>query len=219
MKSSTADLSRENLHQVLLPRVGQLRRYVHRQIPSRLRAMVSADDILQEVWIGAYRTVPSFTPDVPDAVERWLATIAKSKVVDAIRTARRLKRGGDRRQIRNIAQRLTSFTELFARIRSPQKTPSSEYSAIEIEHAVSISLNRLREDRRRAVHMRYIEERSHKEIAEEMGKTEAAVNSLLYNGLRDMRSFLGDANKYFSDGGSSEAGELGAPAGFGAVKE
>jgi len=214
MKEGNLVLGRRNLHLVLLPRVGQLRRYVQRQIPNRLRALLSADDILQEVWIAAYRTVESFTPDGPDALDRWLTTIAKSKVVDAIRAARRRKRGGDRRQIRNVARRLTSFTELFARIRSPQKTPSSEYSTIEIEHAVSISLNRLREDRRRAVHMRYIEERSHKEIAAEMGKSEAAVNSLLYNGLREMRSFLGDADKYFSDGGSSEIGTLAGAGAF-----
>jgi RNA polymerase sigma-70 factor (ECF subfamily) len=208
MNACTSKLSRETLHEELLPRVAWLRRYVHAKIPTRLSATVSADDILQEVWMAAYRTVSTFTPDGPNAVERWLVTIAKSKVVDAIRTARQLKRGGDRRQLRNAQRRLTSFSELFARIQSPQKTPSGEFGAIEVGHAVSIALNLLGEDRRQAIQLHYIEGLSHKEIAGEMGKTEAAVNSLVYNGLRELRSLLGDAAKYFSDIYSSDVDEL-----------
>ena len=208
MSSETVVLTRETLHQELMLRVGQLRRYVDRGIPSRLRAVVSADDILQEVWVAAYRTVSAFTPDDADAVERWLVTIAKSKVVDAVRSARRLKRGGDRRHLREAQQSFTSCTDLFARIQSPQKTPSGEFATSEIGHLVAISLNRLGAHHRRAIQMRYIEQRSHREIARAMGKTEAAVNSLLYNGLRELRSLLGDAAKYFSDVRSVEQGEL-----------
>jgi len=213
MDTYASNLSRETLHHELLPRVAQLRRYVDRKIPGRLSATVSADDILQEVWMAAYRTASTFRPDGPNAIERWLTTIAKSKLVDAIRNARRLKRGGDRRCLRDARERLASFTELFARIQSPQKTPSGEFGAIEAGHAISIALNLLSEERRRAVYMHHIEGHSQKEIAREMGKTEAAVNSLLYNGLRELRSLLGEAAKYFSDVRSSATSGLAESAG------
>lgn len=213
MSGDASYLSRGTLHRELLPRISQLRGYVHRKIPRRLQATVSADDVLQEVWVAAYRTVSTFTPDGPNAIERWLTTIANSKVADAVRTARRLKRGGDRRHIGDGQQRVSSFTDLFARVQSPQKTPSSELGATERAHAVSIALNCLRGDRRRVIYMRYIEGRSHEEIGREMGKTKAAVNSLLYNGLLELRSLLGDAAKYFSDVRSSDAAGLGGPAG------
>ena len=140
MKVEVLNLRRETLHKELLPRVPRLRRYVQRKIPSRLRATVSADDILQETWVAAYRTVSTFTPVGPNAIERWLTTIANSKLVDAIRCAQRLKREGKRRHVHDTQQRLSSFTGLFARIQAPQKTPSSEYRAIERAHAVSIAL-------------------------------------------------------------------------------
>ena len=192
-------LDRESLHRDLLPRVFGLRRYVHRQVPARLRTMISADDVLQEVWLSAYRTVSSFRPDGPGAVDRWLETIANSKLVDAIRWARRQKRGGDRLHIRDVQRRVSSLSNLFTRIKSPQKTPSSAFTTIENAHAISIALSCLREDRRRAVYLKHIEGRSHKEIASDMEKTEAAVNSLVYHGLRELRLILGDAAKYFSD--------------------
>jgi RNA polymerase sigma factor (sigma-70 family) len=188
--------------------VSRLRRYVQRKVPSRLSSTISADDILQELWIAAYRTVSAFTPVGPNAIDRWLTTIANSKIVDAVRTARRLKRGGDRRCMHTAQQRVSSFTDLFARIQSPQKTPSSEFGAAESVHAVSIALNCLREDRRRAVQMHYIQGHSLKQIARAMDKSEPAVNSLLYNGLLELRLFLGDAAKYFSDGYSPDPGQV-----------
>lgn len=203
MATCTQMLDRESLHRELIPRVARLRRYVHRQVPARLRTVISADDVLQEVWLAAYRTVSSFSPDGPAAVERWLETIANSKLVDSIRWARRQKRGGDRRHIRDIERRVSSLSNLFTRIQSPQKTPSSAFTTIENAHAISIALSCLREDRRRAVYLRHIEGRSQKEIASDMEKTEAAVNSLVYHGLRELRVILGDAAKYFSDAQSA----------------
>lgn len=206
-------LNRRTLHTALLPRVADLRRYVDRRIPRRFSAAVSADDILQEVWIAAYRTVSTFVPQGPGAIDRWLVTIAKSKTVDAIRAARRLKRGGDRRHVRDARKQHSSLTGLFARLQSPQKTPSADFGAAETAHAISIALNSLRADRRRAICLHYIEGRSHRDIACELDKTEAAVNSLLYNGLRELRSLLGEAARYFSDVQQSQAGEPAGPIG------
>jgi RNA polymerase sigma factor (sigma-70 family) len=199
MNTCPQTLDRETLHRDLLPRVAGLRRYVHRKVPPRLRTMISADDVLQEVWLSAYRTVSSFRPDGPGAIDRWLERIANSELVDAIRWARCQKRGGDRGHVRDVQRRITSLSNLLACVRSPQKTPSSAFSTIENAHAISIALSRLREDRRRAVYLRHIEGRTHKEIASDMAKTEAAVNSLVYQGLRELRVILGDATKYFSD--------------------
>jgi RNA polymerase sigma factor (sigma-70 family) len=207
--TSVPGLDRESLHRELLPRVAALRRYVHGRIPLRLRATISADDVLQDVWLSAYRTVSTFTPDGPDAVERWLMTIANSKLIDAIRWARREKRGGDREHIRDVQRRVSSLSNLFSRVRSPQRTPSSAFSTIENAHAISIALNHLSRDHRRAVYLRHIEGRSRKQIASDMETTEATVNSLLYHGLRELRLLLGDAAKYFSDARSSQGGTLG----------
>ena len=209
MDVSTPELDRATLHRELVPHVVRLRQYVQRQVPARLRSTISADDVLQEVWLAAYRTVSTFSPDGPGSVERWLRTIANSKLVDAIRWARRKKRGGDRRNIRDMQRRVSSLSNLFTLVQAPQKTPSSAFSTIENAHAISIALGYLPEDRRRAIYLRHIEGRSHKEIASDMERTEAAVNSLLHNGLRELRVLLGDAAKYFSDARSSQGGALG----------
>jgi RNA polymerase sigma-70 factor (ECF subfamily) len=199
-----SDISTGPLHVALLGRVSPLRQYIAGKIPLRLRPIFSPDDILHEVWIAAYRTFPRRELDGPDALDRWLRTVVNRKLIDAIRTARRLKRGGDRKLVRDAGVSLTSFSGLFGRLQSPDQTPSTELHAIETGHAVLISLNGLNDARRQAIRMRFIEGLSRKEIAHRMGRSEAAVSSLQFHGLRQLRRMLGDAAKYFSDARSSD---------------
>ena len=199
-----SDIREGTLHAALLGRVSPLRRYIAGKIPLRLRPIFSPDDILHEVWIAAYRTFPRRELDGPDALDRWLRTVVNRKLIDAIRTARRLKRGGDRELVRDVGVYLTSFSGLFERLQSPDQTPSTELHAIETGHAVLISLNGLNAARRQAIRMRFIEGLSRREIAHRMGRSEAAVSSLQFHGLRQLRQMLGDAAKYFSDVRSSD---------------
>lgn len=198
--SRSSLLRATGISSVLLSRAEALRRFVERKIPGRFRGVLCAEDVLQEVWIAAFQTAPAEIRDV----DRWLTTLTHSKLVDALRTVRALKRGGNQRPVVNAAQRQSSFEDLFSRLGARQKTPSREVSAQEARHAVQVALSRLPDDRRRAVHLRHIEGHSRKEIAGIMHTTEAAVNSLLYRGLIELRGHVGEAAKFLSDARSTE---------------
>ncbi len=114
MSAVTANLSRDTLHRELLVRLAGVREYVEGKIPSRLHTLISADDILQEVWVAAYGGLSTFVPQGPNAMEWWLKTIAKSRIANAIEAARRVKRGGRLRQVNNANRPFTSFVNLFA---------------------------------------------------------------------------------------------------------
>jgi RNA polymerase sigma-70 factor (ECF subfamily) len=183
----------------LMRRADSLYRYVHSKIPTKFRAAIAVEDVLQEVWIAAHRRFSGFNPARPDALDRWLMGITHHKLIDALKTAGRLKRGGGARIVRAAHDRRTSLCDLFARVASPGRTPSRDAAASEAAHAVQIALSRLPEDRRRAIRMRYIEGRSRPEIARQMRKSEAAVNGLIFRGLQDLRAHLGNATRFFSD--------------------
>jgi RNA polymerase sigma-70 factor (ECF subfamily) len=192
-------LNQENLHEVLIPRIGALRAYVDRQLPAGVRPMLAVDDILQDVWIAAYRTAPGFQQLGPDAIDRWLLTIARSKLVDAVRYARRVKRGGDHRYVREMWSRRTSFTRLFTRLASPVRTPSNDAHLVETGHVLLMALSRLGARQREAVELQFIRGLSRREIAARLGTTEKAVKELVHRGLRLIREMLGPATKYFTD--------------------
>lgn len=205
MEMERDGLNQKNLHGALIPRIRLLRDYLDQHTPASLRQRLAADDILQEVWVAAYRTVPTFEPTGPDAVERWLISITHAKLVDAVRYARRAKRGGDRRYTREAQSPVTSFSSLFARLRSPDRTPSRDTHLIETAHAMLMALNQLPARQRRAVELQFLHGRSRQEIAVELETSEKAVKELVHRGLQVLREVLGPAAKYFTDASSADA--------------
>jgi len=209
MGSAEQPITRANLHEALTPRVAWLRRWVGRHLPVRLRPTISVDDILQEVWIAAYRAVDRFRADGPDGFERWLTRIAENKLTSAVRTARRLKRGGNARFVRDTCARHASLTSLFSRLQSPDKTPSRDARGREATHLLLIAMASLSNARRIVVELHYLQGFTYQEVAAHIGRSEAAVNNLLYAARADLRGILGSASRYFSDVRSSDAERAG----------
>ena len=81
---------------------------------------------------------------------------------------------------------------------------------VETGHLVSMVLNLLTEDRRRAIRLRYFDGLSLEEVSRAMEKSPQAINSLLFHGLRQLRELLGSAASYFSDARSSDQSALSA---------
>ncbi len=198
-------ITEDQLLQILLARAPRLRRYLAMKTPSELQHVVSAEDVLQEVWIAAFRGLPGFRPQGKDSVDRWLTCIAQRTMINAVKAAGRVKRGGRHRQVHRDPDRASSLVDLFARVASPGRTPSSEAAVTEAVDAVQVALASLPPARREAVWMRYIEGASREEIAEAMNKTPGAVNGLLFHGLRQLHERLGNAGKFLTDAPSSAA--------------
>ncbi len=173
--------------------------------PIELQHVISAEDVLQEVWIAAFRGLPGFRPQGEDAVDRWLTRIAQRAMINAVKAWGRVKRGGRRRQVHRDPDRASSLADLFARVASPGRTPSSEAAVTEAVDAVQVALASLPPARREAIWMRYIEGQLPEAIAKTMNKTPGAVNGLLFHGLRQLQERLGDAGKFLSDAPSSAA--------------
>lgn len=191
----------------LMTRAERLHRYVRGKIPAKMRAVVTPEDVLQEVWIAAHSGYANYVCNRPDGFDRWLIGIANHKLIDSLKTAGRLKRGGNVRVHHAGSKRGESLTDLFGRVAGDGKTPSRVVASREAAHAVQIALSRLPDDWRKAIQLRYLEGLSLGEIARAMEKTDAAVHSILYRGLRELRTRLGDLAKFFSDAGSQSATE------------
>ncbi len=186
----------------LMARAEGLRRYVQAKIPAKYHSTIAAEDVLQEVWIAAHRSFSRYVSNRPDGFDRWLWGIADHKLIDALKTAGRLKRGGHVHVEHAGFGRRQSLTDLFGRVAGSGRTPSREVAAREVAHAVQIALGRLPEDWRTAIRLRYLEGKSLAEIAHAMQKTEAAVNGILFRALRELRTRLGDLAKFLSGAGS-----------------
>lgn len=200
----TTGIDQESLEQKLKASAPRLRALIKSRLRSRARSQVTVEDVLQDVWIRAHRDRLSFRSDRPDALDRWLTSLTQHSLLDAIKSDMRLKRGGAA-QFANSPECGLSFADFFGKVLFPGRTPSGEAAIVEASGAVRAGLEKLPEARRSVLTMRYIEGRTCDEIAELTDRTPAAVNALLYHGLRQLQGVLGPADRFLSDSPSADA--------------
>lgn len=188
----------------LLPHVHHIREHLTRKTPRWLAAIVSLDDLLQDVWIRALRGLRTVNAESSEGVAAWLRTIANHTMLDAMKRVQRTKRGGGVviRNAGSYEHSLSSCEALFARIAADRQTPSKDAASNEAQNAMWLALASLPIDQRNAIRMRYLEGRTPAEIAVLMHKTAFAVNGLLFRALRHLRAYMGEANRFFSSIGS-----------------
>lgn len=184
------------LHRLLLTRSRQLQHYVAGKIPRDVADSFSAEDVLQEVWISAFRRHRATPLTKGDEAFRWLLLIANHVLVDFIRRVRAVRRGGRMSRV-PLGSMEGPWTpgDPFA----PAPTPSRAAAEHESKDAISEALNLLPESRRRVLEMYYFEGRSLREIAECTDRSAAAVGSLMYQARLHLRRLMGAAGRYFTD--------------------
>lgn len=130
----------------------------------------TAEDVAQEVFLVLWRRPESFDPD-RGSMRTWLFTVARRRAIDAVRVeeaARRRNNQDSRRHIEHVPDVGDSF--------------EASQSAVSLWAAVA----RLDENRRRAIMLAYLEGRSYRQVAADLGVAEGTVKSRIRAGLREL---------------------------------
>lgn len=143
-------------------------------IVSRVRDRAIAEDLTSEVFHKALAKLPAYEwRGTPFAA--WLYRIASNAIVDHHKRSNREQQADDQ-----------TFDPP-----APANTSSKEMDFVE-RHAFFFRLvEKLPEIQRRVISERFIEERSIKEIAQRLSKTEGAVKQLQFRALQTLREQVG----------------------------
>jgi RNA polymerase sigma-70 factor, ECF subfamily len=137
----------------------------------RVRDRSAAQDVTSEVFHQALANVKKFEwRGVPFAA--WLYRIAANAVADHFARAERETSGGEREAVSDMTER--------------------EIENVERRASLFRSVDRLPADQRRVLVMRFGEERSIREIASALGRSEGAVKQLQWRGLQTLRANMGE---------------------------
>jgi RNA polymerase sigma factor (sigma-70 family) len=210
MKRVSATSNAEDLQHLLLERARNLRHAIAQKIPARFKSSITVEDVLQEVWISAFRTFPDYRPGEPGEFDAWLRVIVNRRLADMMRSAGALKRRATGNGSPGGSGPPVSFSGIFAQLFANEKTPSGEISEQEAADAVRVAMGALPEPCRQVVYMRLIEGRSREEVAQAIQRSSVTVNRLIHSGLCILRRHLRHANRFFSDSKSSADHALGA---------
>jgi RNA polymerase sigma-70 factor, ECF subfamily len=143
-------------------------------IVSRVHDRATAEDLTSEVFHKALANLPTYewrgTP-----FSAWLFRIASNAIADQYKRANREQPAGD--------------------LQDPPASSDIASSELELveQHAFFLRLvEKLPDIQRRVVYERFVEDRSIKEIARRLSKTEGAIKQLQFRALQTLREQVGE---------------------------
>lgn len=176
------------LHRLLRSRAALLQNHIESRIPASLQSRISSEDILQEVWMAAFKAVHAVIDLPDDELNRWLYRVADRRLVSTVRFHTNQKRGAGREA--TARDLTTSLVQIYERLGSPQRTPSSLAAQNELAAEVKLAIDQLPEDSRRVICMQYIEGLNPLEISQRLNKSTGAIRGLSYRGMLQLSRII-----------------------------
>ena len=185
------------IQQLLMTHMAAISRFAAHRLPASARDVVDPEDIVQQTFTEAFRSVSRFRPQEDASFLSWLIAIAEHKVMDTVKGLQRQKRGGTRQRIRQAAATDThSVADLVNLLSGGGHTPSHSVAGHEAIQAVQHAIGELPQEYQQAVQLRLLEGKSLDETAELMNRGPRAVQGLIDRAKKKMRAALGRLSMY-----------------------
>lgn len=184
-----ADGDADALQQLIVHYHGPLCAAVARNLDPSLHRHVDPEDVLQQAYVTAFKSIGACSFDCSAAFYRWLEAVALRRLQNIERDLHRDKRD-IARNLSAAPPARTGYHAFIDQLSAQLTSPSMKLAKREAAAAVISSLARLTDEQRSVVTMRFLEGRSPADIAEALGKTEDAVYAMCHRGLTALREIL-----------------------------
>jgi RNA polymerase sigma-70 factor (ECF subfamily) len=148
----------------------------------QLGPRLDVEDVLQGIFLRAFRAIDHFEWQDDDAFFRWLCGIAKRALADEARAS-----------WRETLKKAEAIPDGFP-VSGP--TPSRILRREERLHRLERALQKLNPDYRQALLLSRIEGLTMKEIGERLGRSTDSVKHLIARGLRELKKQFGDTESF-----------------------
>ena len=163
--------------------------YVRRRLQRDLQPFVAVDDVLQELYLAAFKSIGRFTGRRSGELRAWLIGIAENKLREARKAHRAKKRGGGQHH-RVEADRTTMYGKLVERVAHPGPTPSRIVAGKESRQHLGLALASLRPRDREAIELRFFRQLPLDAVAEHLAISPDAAKKRCHRALQRLRDFI-----------------------------
>lgn len=163
-----------------------LKLHLRRTLSIHLLQRYPVEDLVQDTYVRAIQKLDTLQHTNRAAVTTWLQRIAHRLVIDKVREKQSQQVHG--------AEASAIYSTLTA---SAQLTPSTECSAIEGIRRVEVALADVNPEYRTVLKLRYCDQLTFVQIAEQLGRSSSSVWGLHRNALRSLRCRMGRSSLFF----------------------
>jgi RNA polymerase sigma-70 factor (ECF subfamily) len=168
---------------------GRLGMWIELRMGPLLRSRLTVEDVLQETFLQAHRSLDGFRAQGEGSFRRWIFSVAENRLRDLHKYHAAEKRHPRREA---IDPRDSSF-HLWQSVSSGDPSPSSGAGRAELSERVVAAIGRLPERLREVLVLRTVEQRSTREVAERLGWPIGTVKGTYARAMRKLRDELRSA--------------------------
>ncbi len=178
----------QSLQRLLVLYHPRLRARLLRQMDPGMKAKIEPEDILQQVYLEAYRAIGQFDYRGKDSFLRWLFTILDRKLIDEHRALH-----ADRRDVRREMKPAAtppqdgSYVDLLQRLTSETGTPSRVIRQQEAIGALTACLAGLPEHYREVIRLRFLQGMPVSDVARRLRRTSGSIHMICHRALAELR--------------------------------
>ncbi len=175
----------------------QLVAYIQRRLDDSLRRKIDAADVFQEVSLRAVESLGKVYLDSGDPFP-WFCYLADKKIIDARRYYGAQKRNAQKELTPAIQGGSSQPGDLFQMIAASVTSPSGAFSRQARETKLAAAIEGLSNEQQAILKMRFVDGLSSNQIAENTGKSDGAVRTLLSRVLKRLQQSLGEDDDFES---------------------
>jgi RNA polymerase sigma-70 factor (ECF subfamily) len=173
-----------------------LRAHLEARMEPALRACLEPEDVLQQAYLAAHQNLDRFEDRGPNAFLNWILTIVDNKLADARRAVHRRKRDIARERAAPAGGASESCFNLLEQLYAHSGTPSRVIRREEAVGALLASLSRLSDVHQQVIQLRFLDGRPVRDVAAQLGRSEAAVVKLTQRALEELRRLMDDLGEF-----------------------
>lgn len=165
----------------------------------RLRGREDASDILQDVYIDAYKRIPHYLKRPELSFYIWLRQLTTQRLIDVHRRHLKAEMRDVKQEIsigRNNAATSASMAKLLV---AHLASPSQLAMQAELIDQIGQALDRMDEIDREVLALRHFEELRNSEVAEVLELKEAAASNRYFRALTRLRTVLEEFPGFFDE--------------------
>jgi RNA polymerase sigma-70 factor (ECF subfamily) len=156
-----------------------------RELNPDLRAKGGASDLVQETCLHAQRDLAGFRGSTEEELRAWLRSLLEHRLAHFVRRYRATQKRGLRREVALDAG--DSALSPAGALAADTPTPSMEAVAHEQAELIQRILQRLPEDYRTVITLRYQDDLSFEEIGHRLGRTAEAARKLWWRAVERLQ--------------------------------
>jgi len=168
---------------------GRLEVWISVRMGALLRSRLTPDDVLQETFLEAFRSLTRFRDQGPGSFQRWIFSVAENRLRDLSKFHNAQKRAARRDVAPDPHQ--DGENDILKQLAALTQSPSAGVHREEMTQQLAEAIRQLPEPLREVLVLRAIEERTYAEVAEALDRPQATVRVLFCRALKRLRNEFG----------------------------